>query len=173
MQMDQATRKAALERLNVFIGEWRMEASFPLAAPASIAGRVVVGRALFEWELGGQFLTQYEEFPDPDVPDSSAIIGFDPDSQAYTQHYFDSRGVARVYAMTLSEGVWTLLRERPDFTPLDFSQRFTGTFSDDDKTIASHWESRSDASSWKPAFDLTYTKATYPPLLNHGEGEVK
>src|SRR6266498_2964488 len=111
MQMDQATRKAALERLNVFIGEWRMEASFPLAAPASIAGRAVVGRALFEWELGGQFLTQYEEFPDPDLPDSSAIIGFDPDSQAYTQHYFDSRGVARVYAMTLGEGVWTLLRE--------------------------------------------------------------
>src|SRR6266511_2238761 len=124
----------------------RLEASFPLAAPASIAGRAVVGRALFGWGLSGQFLTQYEEFPDPDVPDSSAIIGFDPDSQAYTQHYFDSRGVARVYAMTLSEGVWTLLRERPDFTPLDFSQRFTGT--------------GSDASSWKHDFDLTYTKAS-------------
>src|SRR6266542_4262181 len=155
MQMDQATRKAALERLNVFIGEWRMEASFPLAAPASIAGRVVVGRALFEWELGGQFLTQHEEFPDPDVPDSSAIIGFDPDSQAYTQHYFDSRGVARVYAMTLSKDVWTLLRET-----LDFSQRFTGTFSDEGKTIAGRWESRSDGSSWEHDFDLTYTKAT-------------
>ena len=75
--------------------------------------------------------------------------------------------------MTLSEGVWTLLRETPDFTPLDFSQRFTGTFSDDDKTIAGHWESGSDASSWKHDFDLTYTKATYPSLLNHDEGEVK
>ena len=160
MQSDQATRKAALERLNVFIGEWRMEAAFPLAAPASIAGRAAVGRALFEWVLGGQFLTQYEEFPDPDVPDSSAIIGFDPDSQAYTQHYFDSRGVARVYAKTLSDGVWTLLRETPDFTPLDFSQRFTGTFSDDAKTIAGRWESGSDVSSLEHDFDLTYTKAT-------------
>ena len=151
-------RRTALEPLDVFIGEWSMEASFPLAAPASIAGRALVGRAVFEWVLGGQFLTQHEEFPDPDVPDSSAIIGFDPDSQAYTQHYFDSRGVARVYAMTLSEGVWTLLRETPDFTPLDFSQRFTGTFSDDGKTIAGRWESRTDASSWEHDFDLTYTK---------------
>src|SRR6266496_4700372 len=173
MQMDQATRKAALERLNVFIGEWRMEASFPLAAPASIAGRAVVGRDLFEWELGGQFVSEYEEFPDPGVPDSSAIIGFDPDSQAYTQHYFDSRGVARVYAMTLSKDVWTLLRETPDFTPLDFSQRFTGTFSDDGKTIAGRWESGSDVSSLEHDFDLSYTKATYPSLLNHDEGEVK
>jgi hypothetical protein len=139
-----------------------MEASFPLAAPASIAGRAVVGRAVFEWVLGGQFLAQHEEIPDPDVPDSSAIIGFDPDSQAYTQHYFDSRGVARVYAMTFSEGVWTLLRETPDFTPLDFSPRFTGTFRDDAKTIAGRWESRTDASSWEHDFDLTYTKVSQP-----------
>src|SRR6266511_2333344 len=113
MQDDQATRTAALEPLNVFIGEWRMEASFPRAAPASVAGRALVGRAVFEWLLGGQFLAQREEFPDPDAPDSVAIIGLDPGSRAYTQHYFDARGVARLYAMTLRGGVWTLLRETP------------------------------------------------------------
>jgi hypothetical protein len=44
------------------------------------------------------------------------------------QHYFDSRGVARLYEMTFSGGVWNLLRNSSDFTPLEFSQRFSGTF---------------------------------------------
>src|SRR6266540_228847 len=74
MHVDQATRKAALEPLDVFIGEWSMEASFPLAAPASIAGRAVVGRAVFEWVLGGQFLAQHEEIPDPDLPESKVAV---------------------------------------------------------------------------------------------------
>jgi hypothetical protein len=41
-----------------------------------------------------------------------------------------------VYAMDLSDGVWTLLREPPypDFSLLDFSQRFTGTFSSGGQT---------------------------------------
>jgi hypothetical protein len=30
--------------------------------------------------------------------------------------------------------------ESPDFTPLDFQQRFTGTFSDDGNTISGAWE---------------------------------
>ena len=81
-----------------------------------------------------------------------------PRSGAYTQHYFDSRGVARVYAMTFSDGVWTLLREAPDFTPLDFSQRFSGRFSADRTTIAGTWEVRTDGSSWEHDFDLTYTR---------------
>ena len=47
---------------------------------------------------------------------------------------------------------------KPDFTPLDFSQRFTGTFSDDGKTIAGPWEISHDGKTWEHDFDLTYTK---------------
>jgi hypothetical protein len=160
MPIDEKTRKGALALLNVFIGEWSMDASFPLTAPAPIAGQSLVGRAVFEWMLGGQFLAEHATIPHPDAPDSTAFIGFEPDSGAYTQHYFDSRGVARVYSMTLRAGVWMLLRETPDFTPLDFSQRYTATFSDDGNTIAGRWESRTDALSWEHDFDLTYTKLT-------------
>ena len=154
MQID----RTPLEALDAFVGEWDVEAHFPDAAPAPVAGRPVVGRAVFEWMLGGAFLTQRITIPDPGAPDSFAIIGVDPGREAYTQHYFDSRGVARVYAMTLSDGVWTLLREAPDFTPLDFSQRFTGRFSDDGKTMTGSWEVRTDGSSWEHDFDLTYSK---------------
>jgi hypothetical protein len=48
----------------------------------------------------------------------------------------DSRGLVRLYAMSLADGVWTLTRESPDFTPLAFRQRFTGTFSDDGNVIS-------------------------------------
>ena len=82
----------------------------------------------------------------------------DPESKAYSQHYFDSRGVVRVYVMTLTDRIWTLLREKPDFSPLDFSQRFTGTFSDDAKTILGRWERSTDGSTWDQDFDLTYRK---------------
>jgi hypothetical protein len=107
---DEAARHPLLQRLDAFIGEWSIEASL---------GPDVTGRAVFEWVLGGQFLIERSEAPDvPDAPDGIAIIGVDREGEAYTQHYFDSRGVARVYAMTFRDGVWTLLRDAPDFRPL-------------------------------------------------------
>jgi hypothetical protein len=147
MDNDEGARRAALERLEAFIGEWTMEASF--------AGSVT-GRAFFEWTLNRQFLMERTEVPG--APDSIAIVGFDPGSGAYTQHYFDSRGIARVYAMDVRDGVWTLLRDSPDFTPLEFSQRFTGTFTEGGARIAGRWESSPDGSAWEHDFDLTYTK---------------
>ena len=46
----------------------------------------------------------------------------------------------------------------PDFSPLDFAQRFTGTFSDDGQTIAGDWEIAHDGSTWEHDFDLTYVR---------------
>ena len=60
--------------------------------------------------------------------------------------------------MEFSDGVWTLGREFPDFTPLDFSQRFTGRFSGDGQRIDGRWETSRDGSDWEHDFDLTYTK---------------
>jgi hypothetical protein len=151
--MDESARNPALERLDVFVGEWTTEASFPLAPRGGGTGRTV-----FEWILDGQFLVQRSEVPHPSAPDSMAIIGPDPEHAAYTQHYFDSRGVVRVYTMTLADGTWELSRVSPDFSPLAFSQRFTGTFSDDGNVIQGRWESLNTGSNWVQDFDLTYTK---------------
>ena len=150
MELDHAARRTAMERLEVFIGEWAMEASFS-AAPAAVAGR-----AVFEWMLDRQFVMERTEVPE--APDSIAVIGVDPDREAYRQHYFDSRGIARIYAMEFSDGVWTLVRDSADFTPLEFSQRFTGMFSSDGQRINGRWETSRDGSNWEHDFDLTYTK---------------
>jgi hypothetical protein len=144
-----------LERLDAFVGEWDVEAFFPTAGPAG-----VVGRTVFEWMLDGQFLLQRSEVPHPDAPNSLCVIAVDPQNEgAYTQHYFDSRNVVRVYAMTFDGDVWTLLRDSPDFSPLSFSQRFTGTFGDDGSAIRGAWERSQEGSAWEKDFDLAYTRA--------------
>ena len=66
--------------------------------------------------------------------------------------------MVRLYAMSLADGVWTLTRESPDFTPLDFGQRFTGTFSADGNTISGAWEKRLNG-DWEYDFALTYRRA--------------
>jgi hypothetical protein len=123
------------------------------------AARRAGARVSFGWLPGKRFLIERWEVPVPEAPDGIAIIGADPESQgAYLQHYFDSRGVARVYKMSLEDGVWKLWRDEPDFSPLDFSQRYTGTFSDDGKTITGRWQKAPDGSNWETDFDLTYRK---------------
>jgi hypothetical protein len=144
----------SLDALEPLVGEWSMVPTFKGMPPAEAGARVSFG-----WLPGGRFLIQRWEIPVPEAPDGIAIIGADPGRPgAYLQHYFDSRGVARVYKMSLEDGIWKLWRDEPDFSPLDFSQRYTGTFTDDGKTVAGAWEICADGKSWEHDFDLTYTK---------------
>ena len=143
-----------MERLAVLVGEWSMAAKFKELPPADAGARVV-----FEWMPGGRFLIQRWEVPVPEAPDGIAIIGPDPENAGdFLQHYFDTRGVARVYRMSVTDGVWRLWRDAPDFSPLDFSQRYTGTFADNDKTITGSWEISHDGETWEHDFELTYTR---------------
>ena len=54
-----------LEPLEVFVGEWRVAASFPSSAPHALAGSEIVGHAVSEWVLDGQFLAGRSQVPDP------------------------------------------------------------------------------------------------------------
>ena len=138
----------------MLVGEWSMAAKFKELPPADAGARVV-----FEWMPGGRFLIQRWEVPVPEAPDGIAIIGPDPENAGdFLQHYFDTRGVARVYRMSVGDGVWRLWRDAPDFSPLDFSQRYTGTFADNGKTITGSWEISHDGEKWEHDFELTYTK---------------
>jgi hypothetical protein len=60
--------------------------------------------------------------------------------------------------MSFDSGVWKLSRTSADFSPLDFAQRFTGTLSDDGRTIRGRWELAHDGSTWEHDFDLVYTR---------------
>jgi hypothetical protein len=152
--MDDETARA-LVLLEPFIGEWTIEAVFPGGPPVGTDD--AQARTTFEWLLDGQFLAQRSSAPDP-IPDGFMIVGVDPGRGGYVQHYFDSRNVTRVYAMTFDGTRWTLSREEPDFSPFEFAQRFVGTFEDGGTVIRGAWEMREPGADWTHDFELIYTK---------------
>jgi hypothetical protein len=136
--------------LEVFVGEWVEQVLVPDAPP---------GRTTFEWMLDRKYLLQRAVSPLPEFPDGLMVISYDDDSGTYTQHYFDSRGVTRLYKMSLGDGVWRLWRDQPDFSPLHFAQRYEGTFSADGDTIEGRWETSHDGgATWELDFGLRYTR---------------
>src|SRR5687767_526184 len=125
----------SMDELEVFIGEWDVEATFQFPVPDGVEAR-----STFSWDLGKRYLVQRSTITLPEAPDAVSIIAPAAEGGGYTQHYFDSRGVVRLYEMTFENGVWTLSRTKPDFSELKFHQRYTGEFSEDGNTIDGRWE---------------------------------
>jgi hypothetical protein len=66
--VDEDERVLRLQRLEPFVGEWRIEApAFPM--PPELAD---AARTTFEWTLGGAFLLQRSSLPVPGAPDDIA-----------------------------------------------------------------------------------------------------
>jgi hypothetical protein len=130
----------AIETLKPFIGTWHVRSSLG----------DVRAMATFEWALGGAFLLQRQEIDLPEAPDAVCLIG--PEGQGFTQHYFDSRGVTRKYAMTFNGELWTLERDDEDF-----AQRYTGEFTGN--RIEGQWEIKQPGEKdWRKDFDLSYER---------------
>jgi hypothetical protein len=148
------TGEQGLKRLQPFIGEWSLE----MVMPGQPALPDIGARVTFEWMPGELWLIQRWKVPIPEAPDGIAMIGYDERRGSLLQHYFDQRGVARVYEMAFEDGVWRLERTKDDFSPFEFSQRFTGTFSDDGGRINGTWEIAHDKQTWTKDFDLNYVR---------------
>jgi hypothetical protein len=150
--MAENQRNPALERLDIFVGEWNLEiTSMSFHTDPSA---VEHGHTSFDWLEAGAFLIQHSEISATDFPRSMAVIGPDDEAETYSMLYFDSRGVSRIYRMTFHGGIWTLWRDFPGF-----SQRFHGMFSEDHNTITARWEKSNDGSHWEQDFDVTYTRS--------------
>ena len=140
---------AALEALDVLVGEWSYEGSH-----AMIPNTVLRGRTAFEWLEGKRFLVQREAVDDFEMPSASiSVIGAGGPSAPLVEHYFDSRGVARVYSMSFDKGVWRRWRDHPGF-----SQRSAGAVSGDGKVITLRSELSRDGVTWEHEMELTYTR---------------
>jgi hypothetical protein len=155
--MQQHPRHPMLEHLDALVGQWETEATHQ-----SYPGTVVRGRATFEWLEGGHFLIWRARNDHPDFPDSIAILGCvdSDDSEAFgdpgggcSLRYFDSRGVARRYALGAEAGVWRFWQDWPGF-----SQRFTGALSADRNTIAGVAELCEDGTMWREDLRITYKR---------------
>ena len=139
-----------LDELQPFIGEWSVEGRH-VAFPDT----VIHGRSLFAWWGDRAFLVHHSTFDHPDFPDSMSVIGATRPDGGLALHWFDTRGVNRLYDMTFAKGVWTL--DRKAAGPNDFDQRMRGTFSADGNTITSESELR-EKGEMRRDFSVTYTR---------------
>jgi hypothetical protein len=144
-----------LERLDRLVGRWTTEATHP-----AFPGVIVTGTVDAEWLEGRRFLAHRSRFDHPDFPSSLAIIGDMGRDRAeqkvegsLSMHYFDSRGVFRVYDVTIDDDAWRLVREAPGF-----SQRFEGKLSGTGDTITGIWELSEDDSRWRKDLEITYRR---------------
>ncbi len=152
----------ALEPLNRLVGAWTTEATHP-----SLPGVVVHGTVAVEWLEGERFLIHRARTDHPDFPDSISIIGDTErdrvdDASAtvagvagaqLSMYYFDSRGVFRIYQLSVSTQGWRIWRHAPGF-----SQRFTGTFADGGRTIVGRWQLSRDDIHWDDDLQITYRR---------------
>jgi hypothetical protein len=138
--------------LRPLLGTWDMR--------VALGGDDDAARTVFEWTLDGRFLLQRFEVEHPQAPDGLCLIAADEVPGGFLQHYFDERGVVRLYAMTFGDGVWTLRRETADFSPLPFAQRFEGRLSPDGTRIDARWEVAHQPDAWELDFELTYARVT-------------
>ena len=130
-----------LSSLDPLVGQWESAIDHP-----RIDG-IVRGRMTVEPLERGGYLIQRITIDDPVFPAAVSVIG------PTTMHYFDSRGVARTYDISLTDGVLTIQRDGPDF-----AQRYTGRFSEDGGTITGAWEIDEDGAGLAHDFDLSYTR---------------
>jgi hypothetical protein len=157
------TAEPALDLLGRLVGTWTTDATHP-----AYPGVVVQGTAVIEWLEGERFLIHRARTDHPDFPDSISIVGITErdrvdnppgnDAAATTgsrlcMHYFDSRGVFRVYDVSIDDEAWRLWRDAPGF-----SQRFTGSFADGGDTIAGRWQLCRDDIHWDDDLQITYRR---------------
>jgi hypothetical protein len=140
-----------------FIGRWVTEGAHPL-----LPGDVIRGHTTFEWLDGQQFVIQRSHYDHQDIPDAIAIIGAISESEAgepeagqqLSLHYYDSRGLYRVYTVSLEGDQWRFWRDDPGFR-----QRFTGRFSTDGDTITGQGQMARKGAGWEDDLALTYRRS--------------
>jgi hypothetical protein len=119
------------------IGEWHGEGEIPIEPPMTISVDATVERM-------GEFVVFRSKGHPADVPDNVSIIGGAPDGEPQPMHYFDARGIERLY-MTVLEGTtwkiwWAPGEDWSGPNGPGFNQRFIGEISADGKTIEGRWE---------------------------------
>jgi hypothetical protein len=131
------------------VGNWTSQATHP-----ALPGTVVPGTVSVEWLEGERFLIWRARSDHPDFPDSISILG---DTDGLRWHYFDSRGVYRLFELTVTGAGWEIARHVPA-SASDFSQRLTVTFADEDNTMIGTSQLSRDNETWNDDLAITYRR---------------
>jgi hypothetical protein len=146
-----------MEQFEPLIGKWHGEGEIPIDPPMKLTVEVKIERL-------GEFIVLSSVGEPAEVPDTLSIIGGAPEGEPQPMHYFDSRGVKRLYLMALEGSTWKIWRAPGEDwkgpNGPGFNQRFIGEISPDGNTIEARWErGLGDAGDrWELDFPLTYVR---------------
>jgi hypothetical protein len=129
---------SALDRL---LGTWEFTMHH------SALSEPVTGRQRYERVLEGAFVLLHWTYDHPDFPDALALVSDD------RYHYFDVRGVIRIFDLQADDAGWSMTR-----LDRDFSQRITARFRGPDVMESSGEASDDNGVTWRPDFTMTYQR---------------
>lgn len=139
------------------VGRWTTEGTHP-----AVPGTVISGSSQVEWLEGERFLIYRTQYEHADFPDAISIIG---DTDGLHMHYFDSRGVHRLFELTVADDGWAIVMDRHSharsFASNDapFSQRMTYTFEHADQEMSVKGRLSYDDVNWDDDLEITYRRA--------------
>jgi hypothetical protein len=131
---------SALDRL---VGTWEFTMQH------SAVPEPITGQQRYERVLEGAFLLLHWTYNHPDFPDAMALLSDDQ------YHYFDVRGIVRVFDLIVDDAGWSIIR-----LDEDFSQRSVATFRGPDVMDGTGDVSHDTGVTWQPDFTMTYRRVT-------------
>jgi hypothetical protein len=126
---------SALDRL---LGTWEFTMQHTAMAEP------VTGRQRYERALGGAFVLQHWTYDHPDFPDAIVLLSNDK------YHYFDVRGIVRVFDLEINDAGWSIVR-----LDEDFSQRCQAQFRGPDAMESNGEVSDDRGVTWRRDFTMT------------------
>jgi len=146
-----------MKEFEPLIGEWHAEGEIPMEPPLKISAEAKIERL-------GELIVFSSVGQPAEVPDSVSIIGGASGGEPQPMHYFDARGVKRLYMMALEGSTWSIrLAPGEDWNGPHgpgFNQSFIGEVSAYGRTIEGRWERGiGDAGdAWEVDFPITYVR---------------
>ena len=107
----------------------------------------VTGRQRYERVLGGAFVLLHWTYDAADFPDALALL------DEGSVHYFDVRGVTRVFDLHVDDAGWSMVRRDPD--PW---QRSSAVFVGPDAMDGRGENSHDGGSTWEHDYAVSYRR---------------
>jgi hypothetical protein len=146
-----------MKEFEPLIGEWHGRGEIPAEPPMKVTVEAKIERL-------GKFIVIRSLGEPAEMPDTIAIIGGALDGQPQPMHYFDDRGVKRLYMTAVKGSTWRIWRApEEDWNGPNgpgFDQRFIGEIAADGKTIEARWERGvgSSGDTWELDFGISYDR---------------
>jgi hypothetical protein len=132
------------------VGRWTTEATHP-----AVPGTIIRGSSHAEWLEGERFLIYRTHYDHADFPDALSVIG---ETDGLQMHYFDTRGVYRLFDVTVAAGGWAIAMGR--HADPAFSLRVTYEFEHADQKMLGKGQLSRDGKNWDDVLEITYWRVS-------------